>query len=179
MTPVRTQRAPDLRALLLFLAVFAALQLAMIRSEGSAFERALIDEMTVAASAALLSQIYPSDGVRAAGYSIQSQRVRLNVLRGCEGTELYFLVIAGVLAIPASARSRCVALSAGLAVAYALNLTRIAALYATARDAREQFELLHAYVAPTALVAVLGLSLWLWASSQTARTPPAAPNNPA
>lgn len=170
MTPVRMHPAPGLSALVVFLAIFSALQLAMIRAEGSPFERVLIDEMTVAASAALLARIYPRDDVRSSGYSIESRRVRLNVLRGCEGTQLYFLVIGGVLAIPASVRSRCTALLGGLALAYALNLGRIAALYAAARDARAQFELLHAYVAPTALVAVLALSLWLWARSLTAQT---------
>lgn len=137
----------------------------MIKAEGTAFERVLIDQATVGVAAALTGLVFPADTVRADGYTIVSSRVRLSVLRGCEGTEVMFLVAAAALAFPASWRSRAFALICGLTLAYTLNQLRIVMLYYTVRDARRYFELAHGYVAPTVLVAVVALFFWWWATA--------------
>lgn len=157
-----TRRWHGLRLLGVFAAVFAALQYGMLKSEGTAVERLLIDRATVSVAAAIADRVFPDDSVLANGPTLVSSRVRMNVLRGCEGTDLIFLVIAGVVAFPANWRSRLAALAGGIALAYSLNQLRILALYYTVRDARQYFELVHAYLAPTAAIAVIALFFWSW-----------------
>lgn len=155
-------RRTGLRFIGVFLAAFAALQFGMIASEGTALERLLLDRATVSVAAHVADWVFPLDGVHAESYTIASSRVRLNVLRGCEGTDAMFLIVAASLAFRASARSRLLALTVGLAMTYVLNQLRILALYYTIRDARDRFELVHAYVAPTCLVVCIALFFWWW-----------------
>jgi exosortase family protein XrtM len=159
---IGARRWAGLRFIGTFIAVFAVLQFGMLKSEGTAVERALIDHATVGVAAALTALVFPQDGVRANGPTLASSRVRLNVLQGCEGTDLLFLVIAAGLAFPAGWRDRLLVLAGGTALAYALNQLRILALYYTVRDARQHFELVHAYLAPTLLIVAIALFFWWW-----------------
>src|SRR5262249_20569242 len=90
-----------------------------------------------------------------------------NILPGCEGTELFFLLFAGVVAFPASWRARVTGLAIGLPIVLVFNVFRVTALYAIVRYAPAEFELAHGYVAPTFFVVSLGVLFraWtLWAS---------------
>jgi exosortase family protein XrtM len=151
------------RFLLLFVAIFLALQGALLLSAGTRVERFLIDTATVRVAAGAITLVDPGAGVQAVGSRLDSGTARLNVLRGCEGTELYCLWIAAVLAFPATAGARAKALAAGLAAAYLLNEARIVGLFYVVRDARAAFELAHGYIAPTLLVVLLALGFWWWA----------------
>jgi exosortase family protein XrtM len=130
----------------------------------------IADWLVVAPSAWTLSALYPADGIVVDANSVVSQRVRLNVLPGCEGTELFILPVAGIAAYPASLRARATGLALGLPLAFALNQVRVLALYATVRDHPAHFELVHAWLAPTLLVACLGCFYAWW----TSRALPAA-----
>lgn len=158
------------RFLAVFLTLFSVMQLALLRAEDTAAERVLIDAMTVAPAGQLLAVLYPDDRVRTAGRKIISSEARLTVRPGCEGTELYLLLIAAVLAFPASWRKRLTGVAAGLLVAFLLNQTRLLALYIALRDHGRHFELMHAYVTPVAAVALLVIAFVYW-SSRAAATP--------
>jgi exosortase family protein XrtM len=146
-----------LRFVVLFALIFAALQLALVKT------RAPVADWLVAAPAArTLSLALPSDHVAARANQIYSQHVRLNILPGCEGTELFFLLLAGVLAFPVSWRAKLAGLALGLPLVFALNVTRVTLLYVTVRDHPAHFELVHGYIAPTAFVACLGVFFWWW-----------------
>jgi exosortase family protein XrtM len=145
------------RFLIIFATVFTSLQLAFLGAEGSRIEHWVIDLGTVQAAATIINTIDPAAAVRAEGPRLASPGVSLNVLRGCEGTELYFLWIAAVLAFPAPWSLRLPALVAGLGAAWALNQVRVIALFYTARDHHGWFALLHGYVAPILLVLLMGL----------------------
>lgn len=168
------QRPSGLRFIVTLAAVFTALQAAMIASDDTPISRLLIDQATVRVAAAILDQVFPHDGVRAEASTIISSRVRMSVLRGCEGTEILFLVIAASVALPASWRARAAAMAGGLVLAYALNQLRVLALYYTVRDAREWFELVHGYLAPTFLIVAVALFFWWWAARQPPKVPASA-----
>jgi exosortase family protein XrtM len=153
-----------IRFVVLFALLFGALQLALVKS------RAPVADWLVAAPAGwALAHALPQDRVAVHANQIYSARVRLNVLPGCEGTELFFLLIAGVLAFPVPWRTRLVGLVLGLPLVFALNVVRVATLYVTVRDFPAQFELVHGYVAPTAFVALLGVFFWAWTARATRR----------
>jgi len=156
------QRAHGYRFLAVFVAIFTLLQLAAVTS------RDYVADWLVAWPARFtLGALYPDDGVVVVANRIESQHVRLNILPGCEGTELFILLIAGVLAYPAGLRAKLRGLSLGLPLAFALNQLRVAALYGVVRDEPNLFDLVHGYLAPTALVVALGLYYWVWAGGAT------------
>jgi exosortase family protein XrtM len=150
-------RRGGLRFVALFALIFAALQLVLVKT------RAPVADWLVAAPAAqTLALALPSDHIVASANQIYSKHVRLNILPGCEGTELFFLLLAGVAAFPVSWRAKLLGLAIGLPLVFALNIARIALLYVTVRDHPAQFELVHSYIAPTAFVACLGVFFWWW-----------------
>lgn len=153
-----------MRFLFSFLVLFSAMQIALTQSGDSTVEQLLIDHITVAPAGHLIGALYPEDGVRAIGRRLVSSRARLNVRPGCEGIELYLLMIAGVLAFPASWRHRLVGLAVGVSAAFALNQLRMLALYTAARDYGEYFDLMHAYLAPITAVALLMVVFGVWVS---------------
>lgn len=173
--PAVIARPSGLRFIVTLVAVFSALQAAMIASDDTPISRFLIDQATVRVATAIIDQVFPNDGARAEGSTIVSSRVRMSVLRGCEGTEILFLVIAASVALPAMWRARAVALAGGLVLAYALNQLRVLALYYTVRDAREWFELVHGYLAPTFLIVAVALFFWWWTARRRPNIPPSAP----
>ncbi len=150
--------------LLSFVVVFTCLQIAYLEA-GRVADYWLVERATVAVAAKLFSVVDPSADVQAAGTRLVSPQARLSVLRGCEGTELYFLWIAAVLAFPASWRRRAVGLAVGLLAAYGMNQVRLMGLFYVVRDHRPHFELAHGYLAPTLLVILLGFMFWRWTNS--------------
>jgi exosortase family protein XrtM len=152
------------RFLAVFVATFAALQLATIGS------RDYVADWLVAQPAQLtLGALYPADGVVVDANRISSTRVRLNILPGCEGTELFILLLAGIAAFPAPWQAKLRGIAVGLPLAFALNQLRVVVLYAVVRDHMTAFELVHGYLAPTAFVAALGAYFWLWTGRASAR----------
>src|SRR5262245_26331835 len=152
------------RFLAIFVALFAALQLAAVTS------RHYVADWLVAWPAQFtLRALYPEDGVAVDENRIESQRARLDILPGCEGTELFVLLIAAVLAFPAPWRARAHGLASGLTLAFALNQLRVVWLYAVVRDHAGSFELVHGLIAPTALVVALGAYFWLWSGRVSPR----------
>jgi exosortase family protein XrtM len=152
------------RFLAIFVAAFTVLQLAAVMS------RYYVADALVARPAQVtLGIVYPDDGVRVRDNRIESRRVRLNILPGCEGTELFVLLISAVLAFPASWRAKARGLAAGLTLAFALNQLRVVWLYAVVRDQPGAFELVHGFIAPTALVVALGAYFWLWSGRASRR----------
>ena len=137
-----------------FAALFFSLQIAVLQIEGTAMQRLLVDQATVAVAAFTLSKLFSDDQVSSQGPTVSSNRVRLNVLRGCEGWELFCLMAAAVLCLPIRWPARLRTLLLGLAVAYALNQMRIILLYWTVRDATALFDLVHGYLAPTLLLLI-------------------------
>jgi len=147
------------RFVAVFIAIFAACQLTAVSS------RIYIADWLVAAPAGwTLAALFPTDEVSVVANRITSTRARLNILPGCEGTELFFLLIAGVLATPARWRGKLSGLGIGLSLAFALNQIRVAVLYWVVRDHAAQFELVHGYLAPTALVIGLGVFFHIWSA---------------
>jgi exosortase family protein XrtM len=146
-----------LRFVLLFALLFGALEAALVTTHAP-----IADWLVAAPAGWTLAKILPGDSVTAVANEVRSARVRLSILPGCEGTEVFCLLLAGVLAFPALWAAKAWGLALGLPLAFALNQLRVLALYLTVRDFPAQFELVHGYMAPTALVAGLGAFFWLW-----------------
>lgn len=146
---------------IVFVAVFGALQALWVAAEGSATQRWIL-ATTVEAAALALNAIRPDDAVHAAEHRLVSPRLQLNVLRGCDGVEAFFLLIAAVWGFPATMRARASALILGGALVFIGNALRIAALYMTAREGPALFELVHGYIAPTIMVVALALFFLSW-----------------
>jgi exosortase/archaeosortase family protein len=149
---------------LAFLAVFAVLQALWSWGRGSWLERLWIEDLTVRAAIAALSVLSPSINATANGSRIVAAGGGLNILQGCEGIEVVFMLIAAFVAFPAPWRVRLMGVGAGIVFVFVLNQLRILALFYAFRSDRQVFDFLHTTGAPLVLVALTGLyfQAWVW-----------------
>ncbi len=161
--------APWLR-LVAFVGIFAALQSAYGAGQGSPWERWVIHDLTVGSAAALIAHFWPDVGVQAEGPQLKAPGGGLNVLNGCEGTDLAFLLTAAVLAAPLAWRWRFSGLAIGLAFVFVINQARMLLLFHLYRDHRLWFEWVHGLLGPLVLVALLVAFFLFWMTLSTSRS---------
>lgn len=161
-----TSSTPDRRtlgqSLVIFLAVFIAMQALWHWAENSIVERLLVDHATVKPAAVLVNLLTPDVRATAIGTRLSAPGGGINILNGCEGAEVAFLLLAGFLAVRLPWRSRLMGLLTGGLLIYGLNQVRILALFYAYRTNQALFDALHGMVAPVILIAATGLFFHLW-----------------
>jgi exosortase/archaeosortase family protein len=159
LAPIR--RSPLLQGLC-FIAVFLLLQILWSFSRDTAVEHFLIDRMTVLPAAALINQLTPAVHALATGSRILANGGGINILNGCEGTEVLMLLIAAFFSAPLSWRSRLSGTALGVLIVLTLNQVRIVCLFYAFRADHSLFDLLHTMVAPLTLIAATGFYFYVW-----------------
>lgn len=138
---------------LLFITLFIALQYAWSAARGSFIERLIINDATVGVAVSIINAWSPGVQALGVGATIRATGGGINILNGCEGTEVLFLLVAAVFAYPMMWRWRAIGLFAGTVYVFLLNQMRLLALFYSYRSDRVLFGHLHGVVAPLALVA--------------------------
>lgn len=145
--------ARPVRIAIIFVACYCALQGAWIAARGSALEKWIIENANVRTSVALIQMLSPDLNVTARAASIvPASGGGLNIRNGCEGTEILFPLLAGLLAYPFMWPIRVAGLLAGIAFVFALNQLRLLILFYSYRDDPALFGELHGFVTPLVLV---------------------------
>lgn len=157
VVPTPTAPRPGWRVLAAFLAVFALLQWGWGAARDTWLERLVIHDATVRPAAAAVRLLSPGIDAQPVGASIKAPGGGLNVLNGCEGTEVMFLLAAAFAAAPLPWRRRLAGLGVGLALVFLLNQGRILALFYSYRADRALFDALHTLVLPALLIALVAL----------------------
>lgn len=160
----RRASLPLVRALLFF-AVFLALQWAWSSARGTPIERVVIDHATVRTAQWLIGLVDPSLEVIASGSRLIASGGGINILNGCEGTEVLFMLLAALAASAMSWRMRLAGALWGTLLVFSLNQVRVLALFFAFRSDRQWFDLLHGLVAPLVLVALAMLFFLYWQES--------------
>lgn len=150
-----------LALLMLFAALYGALQWAYQASRGAGAGRWLIDHLTVAPAAALIRALYPDDGVLAQGTRLVWPGGRMQLLAGCDGFEVLALFVPAVLVAPVSWRRGLAMLALGAALIWSLNQLRLLALYSAFRYWRDTFDALHTVWGPLVMLSIVfGFFAW-------------------
>lgn len=143
--------------LAIFLGVFGVLQWAWGEARDTWVERLVIHEATVKPAAAMVQVLTPEANARPVAASIKAHGGGLNILNGCEGTEVMFLLIAAFAAVNLDWRRKLIGLALGLGLVFVLNQARILALFYAFRNERSLFDILHTTVLPAVLIALVAL----------------------
>jgi exosortase/archaeosortase family protein len=161
MASVDDPRAWALR-ILAFFALFFAMQSWYASERGLWVEQLVIDQLTVEPAAWLINLLDPDVGVLAIGSKLRAPGGGINVLNGCEGTDVLFLLVAGLLISPLPWRARLAGALVGTALVFSLNQVRVVALFYAFRADRELFGVLHGLVTPVMLIAAMAVFYMLW-----------------
>jgi exosortase/archaeosortase family protein len=152
---------------LAFLALFTALTLAWTSRAAAPLQAWVIERLTVQPAAWLFGRFDAGRGVEAAGARLTSPGGNVQVLPGCEGADLAFLLVSAMLFAPLPWRSRLLGLAVGAGLVFVLNQARVIALVLAASHDRALFDLLHGTVLPLVLVAAVGAFFLGWLSRGT------------
>lgn len=150
-----------IRFVVVFLGVFAGLY--WLTTEALFFVDAVIAPFTLGitnVSAWVLALF--EEGVTAQGSMITGPHFAVNIMHGCNGTTPAAMIIAGVLAYPATLKARAVGLVAGSLWVQIINLLRIVVLYELGRHGFiGAFESVHLYVAQVVVI-IATAAFWLY-----------------
>ncbi len=161
--PARTP-PPRSRGIVLFLfvAIFATLQLGWSSARDTWLERLVVHLVTVQPAAAAIRLLTPEIPAQALGPRIVAPGGGLNILNGCEGMEIVFLLAAAFFAVRMRWRTRLAGLGAGLSLVFLLNQARIMVLFYAFRSDKAVFDLLHTLASPVLLIAAVALFFYGW-----------------
>ncbi len=127
-------------------------------ARGTLLERVAVDQATVDPAAWLVNQLTPQVHALAVRSSIRAPGGGINVLNGCEGFEVLFLLMAALLVAPIVWRRKAVGLFAGALIVWVLNQARILVLFYASRADKELFTLLHGTVAPLVMIVLVTIA---------------------
>ena len=159
---------------LMFLAVFAILDMGYGACRGSGFEHFVIGDLTVVPAAALIQALTPAVGVRAMGNQLIATGGGIVVKKGCEGTEVMFMLVAAFAAVAMPWRRRLIGLGLGILLVFCLNQLRLVGLFFAYRSDPALFHLLHGTLAPIALVVAVAVYALYWLRPTRDPTRPSA-----
>jgi exosortase family protein XrtM len=156
---------PTLLFALRFALYFAGLMAVFEACRGTAIERFLVEDCILLPATALIRLLSPDAHVELVGRTITSGAAHLRIIRGCEGIEIFLLLISGVLAFPAGWSARVHGLAIGSVLAYLLSLSRLIALYFTLSYLPDAWEALHGLVLPLGPIIVITLYFMHWTAA--------------
>lgn len=163
------------RFLLLFVAGYALLHTLYYLVPDAWLREAIYHWGIILPGAAAINLLAPQETVHGAGAMLTSARASLEVVRGCDGSGVAFLLAAAVAAFPAGWRARLAGLAGAMLLVYLLNQVRIVGLYFVAAYRNDWFVALHTWFVPTLFVVVGALFFAAWAARSSPRdaAPPA------
>ena len=165
-------RPSPLRFALIFLLSFALLMGGFEATRGTAFERFVVETLILQPTTSLINTITPQEHAQLAGRVLMSPGgSSLRVTRGCEGIEIFLMLIAAILAYPASWQHRAQGLLWGSVLAYVLSVTRLMLLYYILRYSPTLWEGLHGFVLPLGPVVLMALFFLRWSSGSGSAGP--------
>jgi exosortase family protein XrtM len=118
----------------------------------------------------LINLISPLEQVLPQQNHLISANVDLEIVRGCDGAGVLFLMVSAILVFPSKLKRKVIGLILGIVLIYVLNLLRIGVLYFVIAYHPYWFQLIHVYLAPTLMVIVACAYFALWAFSSSDKT---------
>jgi exosortase family protein XrtM len=159
---------PSERGITLFLIVFVAAYVAMYAGYISIPDDILRDTVypwgIVRPVVATINLLDGDAAVAGIASSLGSHSGSLEIVRGCDGSGVLFLLTAAILAVRALWRSKVVAIGCALVFVLLINHVRLVALYFVLAHANNWFVMVHVYVFPVLMLLLGGIFFLVWAS---------------
>ena len=146
---------------LLFVACYVLLDYAYFKIPVDVLSNMVYYHGVVNLCADFINFFNPLEQVLAKQNHLLSSKADLEIVRGCDGAGMLFLVMSAILVFQAPVHRKLLGLILGIALVYCLNLVRICLLYFVLSYQPTWFQLIHTYVAPTFMM-ILGCCYFAW-----------------
>lgn len=157
----RMSRFNEWLQFILFVGCYALLDYGYFKIPVDLFMKVIYYHGVVAVCADLINMIAPLEQVLAQQNHLLSTKANLEIVRGCDGAGVLFLVVSAIVAFPSTWRRKLIGLLLGISLIYLLNLLRISALYFIIAYQPGWFLLVHTYLAPTLMI-IVGCCYFTW-----------------
>jgi len=112
-------------------------------------------------AAKLLNVVAPLEAVSAQHGTLQSAKASLEIVRGCDGAGVIFLLVAALIASSAGAKHKVMGILSGVVLIYVLNELRVIVMYFVVVYRNDWFSPLHNYFVPMLLI-MTSVLFFLW-----------------
>jgi exosortase family protein XrtM len=146
---------------MIFVGCYALLNYGYFKIPDDLFMNVIYYHGVVTICADLINILAPLEHVLAQQNHLLSAKANLEIVRGCDGVGVLFLVVSAIVAFPSTWRRTLIGLLLGVGIIYLLNLLRISILYFVIAYRPDWFQLIHVYLAPTLMVLV-GCCYFAW-----------------
>jgi exosortase H (IPTLxxWG-CTERM-specific) len=154
-------KRPESRFLLLFLVILGAgFTVVALQPVNDAV---VVPYTAIIAKAAGAVLAVLGEDIAVVGCDLRSPRFAVTIYNGCNGLITSLILVAGVLAFPASLRAKAIGVIGGLLAIQLINLVRIISLFYIGVFLPELFDEAHIFIWQS-LVILAGIALWIvWA----------------
>ncbi|MEQ1528098.1 MAG: exosortase family protein XrtM [Methylococcales bacterium] len=146
---------------ILFIGIYLLFNYGYFKIPIDLFVNVLYYHGVVSVCADLINMLAPSEQVLAQHNHLFSAKADLEIVRGCDGAGVLFLLMSAILVYPAKMPGKLLGLGLAFVLIYTVNLLRIGVLYFIIAYQADWFMLIHTYVAPTLMV-VIGCAYFAW-----------------
>ncbi|MBW7907406.1 MAG: hypothetical protein H3C50_00575 [Kiritimatiellae bacterium] len=157
----KARRGVFLRSLVCWLLLYAVL-LTIYNGTYHLTREVLIGKVQVAPASFLLSWTLPGVDIRYDATSIQTPALVLQILRGCDGVEVWAMLVAAMLVFPMPWRCRWQGLAWGTLLLLVANLVRIVSLFHIALARMDWFDIAHGVIWQGVMVLLTGAFVLGW-----------------
>ena len=146
---------------IIFIACYLLLDYLYFKIPVDLFVNVIYFHGVVQVCADVINILAPVEQVIARQNHLISARADLEIVRGCDGAGVVFLMMSAILAFPAKWKQKLIGMLLGFGLIYFINLVRIIALYFVIAYHPDWFSLVHTYLAPTFMV-IAGVAYFAW-----------------
>ena len=114
------------------------------------------------AAAETIKTLTPDRTVVVSNNALISPRAKMNIVRGCDGSGVWFMLSSAIIGFGASFRQTITGLVAGTITVYIINQIRIVGLYYVIEHNRAWFPPVHTYYAPTLIIILIAGFFLFW-----------------
>ena len=112
--------------------------------------------------ASIINFFSSSTEAKAYNSFLRSSSVNLEIVRGCDGSGVLFLLLAAVLAFKTTLIKKMTGLFFGAVFVYVINMIRIIVIYYILRDHEAYFVEFHTLIAPTIIIILCSILFMYW-----------------
>ena len=118
----------------------------------AATRNVMIDQLQVRPAVWLLTLTLPEREIRQQNSSICTLGMELELRQGCDGMEVWLMLVTALLACPIPLARRLRGIAYGTLLVFSLNLVRIVSVFHIALKRPDWFVVAHEFIWPTAIV---------------------------
>lgn len=152
------------RFIILFIVLFAIFECLYFLVPMEYLNKTLYPLLITEPCTAIINFFNGDSSVVARNSFIQSRTANLQIVRGCDGSGVLFLLIAAILAFNTSLKNKLIGVLAGTLFVYIINSIRIIFIYYIVSHYKQYFVEFHSLIAPSIIIILTSIAFVLWAN---------------